>query len=338
MGSRLEAAQESRIARQTLDDPDLRTALQVFSQLLCSSTGPHGRIQSIQNNVGGPITMTTSASRLLSAMSFSRPCLRLVVSAVQGHLRNHHDGGLLAGSLCLHLIRSAVELENVSKKCVREVYEVLLNLVDGYLNSDDCPVCVSIDTSSVRVMLAYVRSIVAAKPFCGLRPASAQHLSQLVLKAFLNSVPDTPTSFLSDRVFTLQFDKTDVMSSEILEGLLLDWPEKSALLGAQDLHVLKASPSQGVKVAVVSVSMSGDAEELMTNPAEAQQQVIQSAADLVITRMLAFCDWLHDHRVGLLLCQKVIHPKVKSHLRQRGVLFVERLGLQPMGYIQDLTG
>lgn len=337
MGSRREAAQESHIARQTLDDPDLRTALQVFSQLLCASAGPHGRIQSIQNSVGGPITMTTSANRLLSAMSFSRPCLHLVVSAVQGHLRNHHDGGLLAGSLCLHLIQNAVGMEDVSKKCVREVYEVLLNLIDEYLNSDDCPVCVNIDTSNVKVMLAYVRSVIAAKPVCGLRPASARHLSQLALKAFLNSVPNTPKSFLSDRVFTLQFDKTDVMSSEILEGLLLEWPERSTLLGAQELHVIRVL-SQEVRVALVSVSMSGDAEELMTNKAEAKEQVIQSAADLMMRRMLAFCDWLHDHQVGLLLCQKVVHPKVKSHLRQKGILFVERLGLQPMGYIQDLTG
>lgn len=281
--------------------------------------------------------MTTSASRLLSAMSFSQPCLRLIVSAVQGHLRNHYDGGLLVGSLCLHLILNAVDLENVSKKCVREVYEVLFNLVDEYLNSDDCPVSVNVDTSNVKVMLAYVQSILAAKPVCGLRPASAQHLSQLALKAFLNSVPDTPKSFFSDRVFTLQFDKTDITSSEILEGLLLEWPEKSTLLGAQELHTIRVS-SQEVRVALVIVSMSGDAEEFMTNKAEAQEQVIQSAADLMMKRMLAFCDWLHDHQVGLLLCQKVIHPKVKSHLRQKGVLFVERLGLQPMGYIQDLTG
>lgn len=281
--------------------------------------------------------MTTSSSRLLSAMSFSRPCLRLIVSSVQGHLRNHHDGGVLAGSLCLHLVLNAVEVESVGRKCVREVYEVLLKLIDEYLTSDDCAVSVTVDTSNVKVMLSFVRSILASKPVCGLRLASANYLAQLVLKAFLNSVPDVSSSFLTDRVFNLQFDKKDITSSEVMEGLLLEWPEKSAALGAQELPVIQVS-SKNVRVALVTVSMSGDAEEFLTNRMEAQPQVVQSAADLVLKKMLAFCDWLHEKRVGILLCQKVIHPKVKSYLRQKGIVFVERLGIQPVAYIQDLTG
>ncbi|KAL8619580.1 hypothetical protein ACOMHN_019636 [Nucella lapillus] len=337
MGSRQERTVESHLERQTLDDPDLRAALQAFSHIVDRSRGPHGYIQSLQNNVGGPVTTTTSSTRLLSALSCSRPCLRLIESAVQGHLKTHHDGGLLTASLCLHLVLNAVRLESVGRACVREAYSVFLQLVDDYLNAVNCPVRVNVDTSSLKAMLGYVRNIISTKPVCSLRPASASHLSQLALKAFLTSVPDSPQSFLSDCVYVLQLDKTDLMSSEVVEGLLLEWPEKCAQLGPQELVFLQ-SVSRKVKVMLVNVSMSGDAEETLTSQVEAQHHVVQSAADLIMTKMLAFCDWLVEHQVGLLLCQKVIHPKVKAYLRQRGVLFLERLGLQPMAYVQDLTG
>lgn len=337
MGSRQDRTVESYIERQTLDDPQLHAALQAFCQIVDRARGPHGHIQSLQNNIGGPVTMTTSSGRLLSALSFSRPCLRLIGSAIEGHLKSHHDGGLLTASLCLHLVQKAVRLESVGRMCVREAYSVFLQLVDKYLNADDCPVRVNVDTSNLKVMLGYVRNIICPKPVCSLRPASASHISQLALKAFLTSVPDSPQSFLSDRVYVLQLDKADLMSSEIVQGLLLEWPEKCALLGSQKLTFLQ-SASHEVRVVLVNVSMSGDAEETLTNRVDAQRHVVQSAADFIMTRMLAFCDWLVEHQVGVLLCQKVIHPKVKAYLRQKGVLFVERLGLQPMSYIQDLTG
>lgn len=339
MGSRKEVTHESAITRQTLDDPQLQAALQVLSHLLNSATGPHGRIQSIQNSVNGPFIITTSSNRLLSTMSFSRPCLRLIVAAVQGHLQNHHDGGLLAGSLCLHLVSKALDEQGtVGRKYVREVYEWMLSYVDEYINSGHCPVRITVDTADVKVMLAYVRSIINTKPVCGLLPVALKHLSHIILKAFVNAVPDTHSlKFLSDRVYTLTFNKSDILNSQVVEGLLLEWPEKFPFLGEQELNCLFEHPGQ-LKVAVVSVSMSGDVEEMFKNVQEAEQHVIQSADKLVMTTMLNFCDWLLTRKVGLLLCQKVIHPTVKSHLRLKGILFIERLGVQPMSYIQDLCG
>ncbi|XP_076463620.1 molecular chaperone MKKS-like [Babylonia areolata] len=337
MGSRQERGVESQVVRQTLDDPQVVAALHALSQVVDRARGPHGQIQPLHNNVGGPVTMTTCSSRLLSALSLSRPCLRLIESAVQGHLKTHHDGGLLTTSLCLHLVLNAVKLESVGRVCVREVYGEFLDLVGEYLNAENCPIVVTVDTSNLKVMMGYVQNIISPKPVCSLRPASASHISRLLLKAFLISVPDTAQSFFSDRVYMLQSDRTDLLSSQVFEGLLLEWPEMCAQLGPQEL-ALPRGASHGVKVVLVNVSMSGDAEEILTNQMEAQHHVIQLAADHVMTRMLVFCDWLVELGVGVLLCQKVVHPKVKAYLRQRGVLFVERLGLQPVSYIQDLTG
>lgn len=338
MGSRQQQLRQSRVRRKTLNDPELRAALQVFGHLLTTCMGPHGSIKTIQNSVGGPFTLTSCSNRLLHAMSFSRPCLRIIVTAVTGHLRNYHDGGLLAGSLCLQLVNSALSVETVSRKCVRDVYEVLLGRVFEYLNSDECPVRVHMDTSNVRVMLWYVKSLIT-KPLCQLRSASLDHVSQLILKVFLSSIPDTLQSFISDRIFVLQLPNKDIASSEVKSGLLIECFEISALKGEQDLHI--SSPQDAdcpVMVLLVDVSMSGDAEEAIGIPVEARPEMINSATEFVISRMVTLCDWLADAKIGLLLCQKVIHPRVKSHLRSKGILFVDRLGIKPMAYIQDLTG
>jgi McKusick-Kaufman syndrome protein len=111
----------------------------------------------------------------------------------------------------------------------------------------------------------------------------------------------------------------------------------SALQGEQDLKLRFEHPDR-LKVAVVCVSMSGDTDDALSNIREAEGCTIKSAGELVLSHMFQFCDWLLASQVGLLLCQKVIHPKVKAYLRKQGILFVERLGLPPMSYVQDLTG
>lgn len=284
--------------------------------------------------------LTSCSTRLLQSVSFSRPCLCLIVHSIQEHLNNHYDGGLLTGTLCLHLIKNALDIPNVERKYVRKAYEILVNCVNDYIASDACPVRVNVDTSNVSVMLAFIRGIVSTKPVCDLRGVSLQHFCMVILRAFLNSVPDVPKTFSSDRIFVLHFLKSDIMLTEVLEGLLIEFSELSALHGEQKLNPVFATTTVGnvIKTAVVSISMSGDAEETLNARYEGSMELIQSAADHIVSKMIAFVDSLVERNVGLLLCQKVIHPKVKSYLRQRGIIFVDRIGLQLMPYVLDLTG
>jgi len=54
--------------------------------------------------------------------------------------------------------------------------------------------------------------------------------------------------------------------------------------------------------------------------------------------MLGLCAALEERDVALVLCQKVIHPKVKACLRSKGILWLDRLGSQVVPYVLDLTG
>lgn len=336
MGSREEAVYQ----HQTHDDPELRSALKGLCQIFSSCLGPHGRVKVVQNSVGGPCTMTATSGRLLSSMTITHPCLRLVVSAIQEHLKEYHDGGLTAGSLCLHLIIKGLTVDNVNITNIREVYGVLLNFIDKYLLSDACHICINVDTSDITLMLAYIGGIIGIKYLCDLRSPSLRHVSQVVLRAFLNSVPEVPLTFASDRVFILQFDKADVIDSEVMEGLLLEITEIDSLSADQTIKVisLQEDSSSFIRVAVFNVSMPDGVEERLNIKFEAFKEMMDSTTEYMISKLQSLCDWLLDMNVGLLLCQKVIHPRVKHYLRGKGILFIDRLGLQPMAYILDLSG
>ena len=59
---------------------------------------------------------------------------------------------------------------------------------------------------------------------------------------------------------------------------------------------------------------------------------------IVVDELLKFCEALIQSEVGLVLCQKVVHPRLKYRWRQAGVIVVDRLGLQPVAYVLKLTG
>ena len=53
------------------------------------------RLKFFQNSAGGHVTLTSSSRRVIeSLLSNSHPVVRLVLTAVKGHLDNYFDGGL----------------------------------------------------------------------------------------------------------------------------------------------------------------------------------------------------------------------------------------------------
>ena len=60
--------------------------------------------------------------------------------------------------------------------------------------------------------------------------------------------------------------------------------------------------------------------------------------DATLMAMNTLVDQLVDMGVGLVACQKVIHPSVKRRLRQKGLLAIDRLSMLHIGAVQQVTG
>jgi McKusick-Kaufman syndrome protein len=82
--------------------------------------------------------------------------------------------------------------------------------------------------------------------------------------------------------------------------------------------------------------MSGDLDELAGVRYEVSQNIPTDG--IIIDDLSNICDTMVQFDVGLVSCQRVMHPKLKHSLHKSGLIVVDRIGLQLVKYIINLTG
>ncbi|KAL3873129.1 hypothetical protein ACJMK2_036284 [Sinanodonta woodiana] len=334
--SRMIPKQEFSLERETHDSPQLRDALSVLLDITSSAQGPWGKIKMVQNSLGGHITMTSTSKRLFSSISISKPVIRLIITAAQGHLATYDDAGLFIVKFATHLIIRSLE-SDINRKLLPEIYEKFLHLITLLLDPSSCPFIIKTDIGNVDFMLCCVKSIIQSKPLIRLQGSKLTIVAKLLLEVFLNILPKEVTStYILDNIHFIYSEGVCAEKSFCTNGLLIDFPEVSSL------RVCKLSPrtvmhdgKKRVKVAIIIVSMSGDVEEVMETKYEWESNL--NPGMILFERHKEFCTSLEKQDVGLVLCQKVIHPKLKSQLTQSGIIVVDRLGLQQTKLVLKLT-
>lgn len=347
--SRVESMRPSHLDVHCLDSPGLKKALDVFLNLLSSCAGPSGKIHVVRNSSGGHVTFTSVCARLLASMLVTFPELKLIVASVQSHLIQYSDCGLFMSCTCLQIIGSSVS-SGIHFHVHKLLLESFVQIVVDYLTSSDCTVSVSADFTNIQILLAYVKSILTSKRLLNINSSNCCKLSELVMKAFVESIPAESAHIKihhSDGVYILDVEGLDVNESHLEHGLLLEFPDLSGLGGTVDLESEIGVKNSGsgevssdgpVKVALFTCSLSGDMEEIVDAKFEVTIEQSELVENIALDKIINFCDYLEKHDVDLILCQKVIHPKIKASLRSKGILFADRLGSQKIPYLQDLTG
>ncbi|CAL1527551.1 unnamed protein product [Lymnaea stagnalis] len=346
----IEKLQMSSLVLNGASSPESQQAIDKLLKLVTSCAGPRGKFHLLRNNCGGHVTCTSSCSRLLPALSITRTEVKLIISSVQAHLKQHHDCGLFMACVSLHLIRSSVG-KGIHVPTFSSLYELFVKQLCDYLASPHCTVCVTADFTDLQVLLAYVRSIILSKSFLTLNEKTCDSLCQLIVSAFVETIPEDSRKIRhSDGIQILGIDKMHVRNSRFVQGLLLEYPEMPVIQGSVPLNLktltmkevdgreCNLQPDNYVKVALMTCSLSGDAEEIIDANYEVEKDVYENLDHMILNKMESMFEEFDKYDVGLVLCQKVIHPKLKGRLRTMGILFVERLGSHMIPYLQDLTG
>ncbi|XP_031959575.1 McKusick-Kaufman/Bardet-Biedl syndromes putative chaperonin isoform X2 [Corvus moneduloides] len=123
-----------------------------------------------------------------------------------------------------------------------------------------------------------------------------------------------------------------VVDSTVLPGLLIEMPEFQ--LGKP--LAVKRTGSNTIKTALFSVSMSGDGFNAEEGTIAVHHGVSLEMSEL--NQLLNVGKQLVKDEVGLVLCQKVMHPSLKQYLKENGVIAVDRAGLSLMEPLGCMTG
>ncbi|XP_041106800.1 McKusick-Kaufman/Bardet-Biedl syndromes putative chaperonin isoform X2 [Polyodon spathula] len=328
--SRLAPKKPSLCSDGPLTDGEVCQKLSVFREILKSCYGPCGRLKLIHNNRGGRVQTTSSSAVLLNGVPLSHPMLKLLAASVMNHVSRFSDSGLFAAILGCTLIENTQRL-NMASSSVIKIYRQLLSLSIAYLNSEDCSCRVKVDFRSSQTLLALARTVIASKPACMLTFKEREYISSMVLKAFLRTVPCTvgPNACLGKMV-VVPIEGNIAQDTTVLTGLLVEMPE------ALPLSNTKRLSSSCINVAVFNVSMSGDLPDAADGTVEISCTVSPEAA--ILEQLLRVGKQMVSEHVGLLVCQKVVHPVLKQYLQEQHVIVVDRLGAALMEPLVQMTG
>lgn len=328
--SLLEAKKPSVCKSEPLTSEKVRSTFSAFRGIVSSCYGPCGRLKQLHNGLGGGVCMTSQSSALLARLSVTQPVLKVLTTSVQGHVSCFSDCGLFTAILCCTLIDNVQKMD-LTPTTVIKLNKHLLSLCVSYLRSVDCGCRVPIDFSSTQMLLCLVRSIVTSKPACMLNRKEVDHISTLILKAFLLTIPQNAGEHVilgKSVIVPLKCQK--VTDSTVLPGILIEIPE------GQLMKKLPTKKSHYFKVALFCTSLSGDLADTGGGTMVVSYGI--SLENAALDQLLALGKGLVSDQVDLVLCQKVIHPSLKQFLNVHAVTVIDRIGLALMEPLSKVTG
>ncbi|XP_055026548.2 molecular chaperone MKKS [Misgurnus anguillicaudatus] len=315
---------------EPLSNSKICQRIALFRDILSTGYGPTGRLKQIHNNVGGNVLTTSTSTVLLKRLDLSDPLLKLISTAIQHHTTRYSDCGLFMGIFSLKLIENTQKL-GLGTVAAAKVYKHLLKECNVYFKDDSCICKVRVDFSSCDSLVALATSMVASKPGCMLNSKETQHISSLITRAFLYSIPcDSPDVTCFGRTVTIGIGSQSVSDSALFPGLLVDVPE---MLRPEDLKSLGPGP---FKVVLFSTSLAGDISDVGDLTLELCSGVDPEFE--LLQQLLRIGEHIVKDDVTLFACQKVVHPVLQQYLRDHAVIVIERLGLGMMEPFVQITG
>ncbi|XP_040836902.1 McKusick-Kaufman/Bardet-Biedl syndromes putative chaperonin isoform X2 [Ochotona curzoniae] len=246
--SRLEAKKPSLCTGEPLAHEQVRAALSVLKGITASCYGPSGRLKQVHNGHGGYMCTSSQSSALLGHLAVTHPLLKILRTAVQNQAACFGDCGLFTAILSCSLIESDQRL-GLTPATVVKVNKCLLSLCTNYLRSEACRCRIPVDFSRSQILLCLVRSVLTSKPACMLTRKEIEHISSVILRAFLLMIPETAEDHLVlGKAIIVPLKGHSVMDSVVLPGILIEMSEvqfrrilpfkKSSLLSSHRIIVI----------------------------------------------------------------------------------------------------
>ncbi|KAL1287370.1 MKKS [Ovibos moschatus] len=328
--SRLEAKKPSICRSEPLTGERTRASLAALRGLVTSCYGPAGRLKQLHNGRGGSVVTTSQSAALLAGLPVSHPVLKVLTAAVRNHVACFSDGGLFTAILCCNLVENVQRL-GLTPTTVIKLNKHLLSLCTSYLKSEVCACRIPVDFSSTQILLSLVRSILTSKPACMLIAKEVDHISTLILRAFLLTIPENAQEhIILGKSIIVPLKGQRVIDSAVLPGILIEVSE------VQLMKILPIKKSDSFKVALFGVSLSGDLSDTGEGTLLVSYGV--SLENAALDQLFNLGKQLVSDHVDLVLCQKVIHPSLKQFLRTHHVIGVDRIGVSLMEPLSKVTG
>lgn len=330
--------QTSTINCHVTKSKDTLDAIKLLELVFASCYGPSGKLKLTQNSLGGHVTMSSSCGRLLQVLSYTNPMVKLLTSAIQGHINNYSDGGLFAGILATKLINSSLRLGH-HKNLQSEIYEKLLRYSVSFLMPKNCTLKSRLDFKNLTLLMNFVKNIINKPGCCLQNKQNHDHISSIVLQAFLSSLNSEEKLHVhaAGHITPIQYlciEGKHVKDSQVLNGILYQLTKMTDLKFVTEC--LEKKKGFKLKIGIFRVSLAGDSSEILNVHYEKSTTMDTSA--ILIHQIEYLAQQAVNAKLDVLACQKVVHPRVKKMLQVHDIIVIDRLGLVQLQMLERMTG
>ncbi|GBN31265.1 McKusick-Kaufman/Bardet-Biedl syndromes putative chaperonin, partial [Araneus ventricosus] len=178
------SSRSSNLVFDPLHQDSFAASLKILIKVIGTCIGPRAKLKLLRHEEGGSVTLTSSSQRLFQLMSVKNIFSKIIISAAKSQLKSFNDGGLFCVLLILRTIHHALSTE-YPLPIIGTIYEYYANLYIETLNHKDSLCVMNVDFSNFRHLRSIVHSILGSKPGCVLTSENKNHLTSLILKAYL---------------------------------------------------------------------------------------------------------------------------------------------------------
>lgn len=312
-----------------MDQEELGQAQQL---LRCARrmVGPAASLQLHRMPVANaPVVAASSCAQVLKffVAQPNHHILKLILDSTQEHLSSAKDGGWLFLQLALGIFlvlrgRGPLALEGLALSAQH---------LDIALQKSRIPFELQLTH-----VLALLRSVLC-KPIALSDPKDVQHLSVVILEAFLHAVPGMDQGKGWPEVLRFEwFCGHDIEWSWTHHGLVLDTPgsiaQRAETSGELRLVLFDASLEEWLRPA--AWGMETYTVETYLSPSTP----VDALRRWEISQFKKLADSLLKSGVQVLCCQKLVDPWLMDYLSSKGVTILWRLSIRHIEFVRQLSG
>ena len=310
-----------------------------FARLAQSCFGISSQLAVIRTNViRSPCHTTSSSSRFFAEISshlLTKPnhLQRIFIEMLSSQSKVYGDGGWFASLLCTKLILSGWA-SNLSKPILIAGYNAALSNCLGYVENCKSFLKIPFEWSDASTLTCLVKCLLQTKALLSLTPHQLSHITDVIISAFVESL-HSPANY-SGLFPNVMYCQAPGLSPDsvtyFVDTLIMDIPIPQMLCRCQ---------LSSLKVALFDCSL-----EAPSTPADVTIQIDRNNDTSATTSIKAveyqllesFVAMLMRSGVGLVCCQRRIHPFVLRLCASRNILCIPRLSIRFMRHLQQLSG
>lgn len=325
-------------------DADTQQVVRIISAVAAATIGTKNK-QNLMMKSMDSVSVTTSSRYYMEKLCLQyshNPVIKIFLQVLSTHHKTQGDAGWLCITLATQLLSASYKKDIPVYALIRGL-NLACQLAVDELSSPSTPVALTLDwgepSQVVNLLLTLFRP---HQPSTNMTDENMESLAKSLLEAFIGSLSDGSNGSLTSHVIFHSSSLTLFLPSDIccqhLEGsILIDIPLPRAfpVHGARDVLVVVFEQSLEFPEQLENISIENHTTAASRGGAKQRDVSVKALEYAYLEEM---CEIFVRANIGLVCCQRRIHPHLQRLLSLKGIVCVPRLSIRYVNAVLRLSG